>query len=225
MKYREDFLRIPLQTDPAHPEEPAWCNGWLFGLDAAAIYGLLAEGNPKRYFEVGSGNSTKFARRAIRDRKLRTTITSFDPHPRAEVDRICDKVVRHPVENVDPSVFQELESGDILYIDNSHRAFMNSDVTVVFLEILPRLKPGVIVEFHDIFLPWDYPPDWDRRYYSEQYLLATWLLGGGQRSEILLPNMFISSDDDLKRVLAPIWDEEKLKTVGNYGGSFWMKML
>src|SRR5690606_30946570 len=98
-----------------------------------------------------------------------------------EIDMICDNVFREPLEDVGLEIFDALGAGDILYIDNSHRAFMNSDVTVVFLDILPRLKPGVLVQIHDVTLPYDYPEVWIDRHYSEQYLLAAWLLARGTR--------------------------------------------
>jgi hypothetical protein len=145
------------------------------------LYSLLAQHNPRHYVEVGSGNSTKFARRAIRDHGLQTRITSIDPFPRAEIDSICDRVIREPVEHVALDTFDMLQPGDILFIDSSHRTFMNSDVTALSLDVLPRLPAGVIVEVHDITLPGDYPPQWTGRYYSEQYLLAAYLLGPRQR--------------------------------------------
>ena len=58
---------------------------------------------------------------------------------------------------------------------------------------------------HDIFLPEDYPPQWADRYYSEQYLLAAWLLGGGRGCEIVLPSHYIRSVPELDRLCDPIW--------------------
>ncbi len=72
-RFAADFDMIDIRNDPANVE-PAWVNGWLPALDSASIYGLLAAGNPQVYLEVGSGNSTKFARRAIRDHHLKTKI-------------------------------------------------------------------------------------------------------------------------------------------------------
>ena len=65
---------------------PTWENGWFPALDAVTLYGLVATRNPRWYVEVGSGNSTRFVRRAIRDHGLRTRILSIDPGPRAEID-------------------------------------------------------------------------------------------------------------------------------------------
>ena len=78
--------------------------------------------------------------------------------------------MRQPLEAVDASEFGALTAGDVVFFDGSHRVFQNSDVTVFFLEILPALPPGVLVQIHDIFWPVDYPPAWADRYYSEQYM-------------------------------------------------------
>src|SRR5262245_47808439 len=171
----QDVLaRIPVRSQ-GDSMEPAWVNGFLPGLDAAALYGMLALTPPETYLEVGSGNSTRFARRAIRDHSLETRIVSIDPHPRVEIDSISDQVIRAPLEAVDLAPILALKPGDILFLDGSHRAFMNSDVTVAFLEILPRLQRGVRVQIHDICLPYDYPPGTEDFYYSEQYVLAAFL--------------------------------------------------
>jgi len=225
LQYKKDLVKVPKVPDLDRPEEPAWVNEWMPGSDSAALYCLLRLCNPQRYFEIGSGNSTKFAKRAIADGNLRTKIFSFDPQPRDEVNAICDSMVRQPVETVDPSVFEQLEDGDFLFIDNSHRVFMNSDVAVVFLDILPRLKKGIFVQFHDIFLPFDYPPQWKDRHYSEQYMLAAYLLAEGSKFDILLPNAFIGVDPELNTILLPLWEDLQIDpTVARHGGSFWIRM-
>jgi hypothetical protein len=224
LKYKDYFTQIPKVENNRCSTKPAWINIWLPALDSVSIYGFLCLKNPHRYFEIGSGNSTKFARQAINNHNLKTRITSFDPHPRAEIDSICDKIIRQPVESVDLTIFDELEEGDILFVDNSHRTFMNSDTTVVFLDILPKLKKGVLVEFHDISLPFDYPPAWSKRYYNEQYLLAAYLLAEGTKFEIILPNAFISNDSELNKIMSPLWENPKMKGVQTHGGSFWISM-
>ena len=114
-------------------------------------------------------------------------------------------------------------AGDILFYDGSHRAFENSDVTVFFLEVLPQLPAGVLVHVHDICLPYDYPPGWEGRWYSEQYLLAAWLLGGGARVRVVLPNAFVSHDPELSRLLDPLWSRPSLAVVERHGSSFWLE--
>jgi len=191
----QDILRaIRPDGDPADPLAPRWNNIWFTSLDAAVLVALLRSRKPKNYLEIGSGNSTMFASRAIRSAGLPTIISSIDPRPRAEIDALCHRKMRVPLENCSAAVFDELEAGDFVFLDSSHRAFMNSDVTVFFLEILPRLKPGILIHVHDIFLPADYPQEWDRSLFSEQYLLAAMLLCGAPPFRVVFPSHFISID-------------------------------
>ena len=196
-EYRADLERIP--RDTVDPRTPYWKNKWFSGLDAMALYAIVASRHPRRITEVGSGNSTKFVARAIQDHRLETTIVSIDPQPRAEIDQLCDRIVRSRAEKVDLTLFDDLAAGDILFIDSSHRVYTSSDVTTLFLEVVPRLRPGVILHIHDIFLPWDYPAEWTSRYYSEQYLLASWLLAQPARFRLLMSSAFVSYDPELRR--------------------------
>ncbi len=227
------LARVSDKSDKARPDEPVWNNPFFSSLDAVALYSLLGVRKPRRYIEVGSGHSTKFARRAVRDLALATEITSLDPAPRSGVDALCDRVIRQPLENADLSLFDELHEGDFLFIDNSHRVFQNSDATVFFLDVLPRLKPGVVVHIHDIFWPFDYPSHWRARYYSEQYLLAAYLLAGFSRMKVLLPLAYVSSDPSLADLTNSLWREDVFQEsfrryrslTGGYSGvSFWFEM-
>lgn len=193
-------------------------------LDGVALYGFLVTYKPKIYMEVGSGNSTKFARKAIADHNLDTIIVSIDPYPRAEINEICDEIIRKPVEEINLKIFDRLHKNDILYIDNSHRIFMNSDATTVFLDVIPGLKSGVLVEIHDITLPYDYPTEWINRYYSEQYLLAAYVLANKNMFDIVLPNFFISHDNELNSIMAPLWEQKEMRNVETHGCSFWLRI-
>ena len=135
------FTAIALnESDCLDATRPFWLNDWIPALDAITLYGYLVEKNPRFYVEVGSGNSTKFVRQAIKDHHLRTRIISIDPAPRAEIDFVCDDIIRKPLENVDLTFFKMLTAEDMVFIDNSHIAFMNTDVTVFFCEILCIFK-------------------------------------------------------------------------------------
>ncbi len=182
--------RIARDFDPNTPE-PAWCGVPYAPFDGAALYTLIGEHKPKLYLEIGSGVTTAFARRSIRDHGLATRIVSIDPEPRAAIDAICDQVIRAGLETCDLSVFDTLEAGDILFLDGSHRVFMNSDVTVFMIDVLPRLKPGVIVHVHDIQLPWDYPDMFTNWYWSEAYILATYLIAARDRVRPVLPTAWV----------------------------------
>jgi Flp pilus assembly protein TadD len=201
MRLSQPLLQI--ERDPSKPLAPFWDNGWLSPIDAASVYGFLASRNPRRYVEIGSGNSTMFARRAIADHQLQTQIISIDPSPRVGIDTICDRVVRSRLEHVDLSIFADLGRDDMIFCDNSHYSFQNSDVTVFFLEVLPRLKHGPLIGVHDIFLPYDYPPNWLARFYNEQYLLGCWVLAN-ERLQIELPAHYVASTPALKQRFSPI---------------------
>lgn len=223
LTYQDAFRAIPARGS-RDDMEPHWINDFLPGLDAAALYALLSIRAPRRYVEIGSGNSTRFANRAIRDQRLPTEIISIDPNPRASVGGLVTMQLRVPLEDVQlPELFGYLGPGDFLFFDGSHRCLTNSDVTVLFLDVLPGLPEGVIVHLHDIFLPYDYPPDWGERHYSEQYVLAAYLLGGSAGSRVLLPSAFVSQEPELAHILDPIWDTPELVDVERHGCSFWFE--
>lgn len=219
----EYLADIPSKIDNELLDGPYWENSWIPALDGIALYGFIASQKPKVYLEIGSGNSTKFAKKAIDDFRLGTKIISVDPQPRAEIDKLCHQVIRKPIEDVSLSTFDALEENDILFVDSSHRSFMNSDVTTVFLDILPRLKHGVLVQLHDVTLPYDYPVDWEQRWYSEQYLLAAMLLSEGNSFDVVLPNSFLSHNQELNPLLTQIFSNIASKPENNFGYSFWMR--
>ena len=187
---------------------------------------MLGHFKPKNYIEIGSGNSTLVAKKAITEQRLETRITSIDPFPRASIDQLADNVIRKPIEDLKDLSFiwEELQANDIIFIDNSHRALPNSDVTVCFLDIIPNLKKGVVVQVHDIYIPFDYPQFMCDRFYSEQYMLATLLLANPEKYKPLFPAYYISESEDLKKIISPIWDHPNLEGVERHGGSFWFQL-
>lgn len=224
LNYTEQLHAIRKRSDESNPLLPAWNNNFLPGLDIAALYMYIAERKPKKYMEVGSGNSTLVAAAAKNQYSTDTEIISIDPYPRADIDQVSQRIVRRPFEQVGTEWADELEAGDILFIDNSHRALPNSDATVFFLEWLPRLKPGVIVQVHDIYLPWDYPQDMCERGYSEQYVLAAMVMSNPQRFRPILPAFWVAQQPEMQTMLAPLWANKNLHGVERHGGSFWFEI-
>lgn len=232
---RDGFVRIcrAIAEDAPHmsdleqrtksPLKPHWVNGWLPPLDGMSIYTQMRLLKPRTYLEIGSGTSTKYARKAIRDHGLRTRIVSIDPCPRAEIDALCDETVRAPFQDVGEKVLEWLQPGDMLFLDGSHHVFTNTDTTVFFTEVLPLLPAGILYGIHDIFLPDDYPVDWHRRFYNEQYLLLAWLLAGAGGDQIVFPTSFVSHHDEaLASLLAPLFALPELTGQRPHGGAFWM---
>lgn len=224
LKHIDVFQRIKKQNEETDLHQPVYNNGFLPGLDIVGIYTILAHYQPKKYIEVGSGNSTKIAKKAIVENKLSTHIISIDPQPRAEIDELADTIIRKPFESISYDEILQLEANDILFIDNSHRILPNSDAMVFFLEILPKLKKGVIVHIHDIYLPYDYPQFMCDRAYSEQYGLAMYLLANPTKYKTILPNYFISEDKALSQQISSIWNHPSTQDVERHGGSFWIQI-
>ena len=220
--YRDSLLAIPLH--PRDAREPSWANDWLPPLDGAALYAFIRDREPALYMEIGSGTSTKFADRARRDGRLDTRIVSIDPRPRAEIDELCDRVVRAPLETTDATLFRDLSAGDLVFFDGSHRTFMNSDATVFFLEVLPEIPAGVLVGVHDVFLPYDYPSELADRYYSEQYLLAVHLIARNPRLEPVLPAYYASRHPELRSLIHTLWSDRRLDGIDPQGSAFWLRV-
>jgi methyltransferase family protein len=229
---RDALYAVPDDQTPG-TLSPFWNNTWFSCLDGASLVSFLLTRQPKRYFEIGSGHSTLFARHAIVWGQLQTTVVSIDPRPRAEIDALCNQTIRQPLEQVQTDVFDRLEPGDILFFDGTHRVFTNSDTTAFFLEVIPRLRPGILVHIHDVFLPSDYPPQWNNRYYSEQYLLAAMLLCGNPPFKVVLPNFFACNDEHLGPKIKAIFDARpggKIPFIYNNdagipGVSFWIETV
>ncbi|MCC6816186.1 MAG: class I SAM-dependent methyltransferase [Saprospiraceae bacterium] len=226
IKFKSKIQEIKNSSLEVDENLPTWNNGFLPGLDIIGIYGMIARFKPQQYIEIGSGNSTKVARKCINEQMTNTKILSIDPFPRANIDHLADKVIRQPLEKISNVEFiaESLNENDILFIDNSHRVLPNSDAMVCFLELLSNLKSGVIVHFHDIYLPFDYPQFMCDRFYSEQYLLAAFILANPKKYSTILPNYFISEDPDLANIVLPFWDHSNLKNVERHGGSFWIRI-
>jgi predicted O-methyltransferase YrrM len=171
-----DLARIGLE---AQPPEPRWGQDWLVTLDAAVLYAMVRSRRPKRIVEVGSGHSTRFIARAVRDGALSTQVTAIDPQPRADISRLKVTQIRSIAQTADPAIFASLETGDILFIDSSHILMPGTDVDLLLNGVLPTLPTGVLVHVHDIFLPEDYPASWRWRGYNEQLGVMPLLSGGG----------------------------------------------
>jgi hypothetical protein len=216
----EECLTWPEQADPRNASLPWRDNTYMTLFDMVAAYGIISEAKPRSYLEIGSGVSTRVAYQARRAGDFPMQIVSVDPCPRVEVERLCDRVLRKRLEDSPVAEFVDSSGpGTVVFFDGSHRCFPGSDVTVFFLEILPKLKSGTLVHIHDIYLPADYPAWAGQRYWSEQYLLAAYLLGGADRVQIVMPCYYMGLEERCGRVIA-----DKLGKGRAIGSSFWMRI-
>ena len=221
LTYFDHIIAIPDQGVSKDSLSPNWNNGFLPGLDIIMLYTMFVSNKPATYVEIGSGNSTKVVAKAKKDFQLSTRIISLDPAPRAEIDQLADSIYREPFEKTNLDIFTQLRQGDIVFVDNSHRIFPNSDATVFFMDVLPYLHPGVIVHVHDVFLPFDYPQEMCERYYSEQYALAAFLMANPGKFHTIMPNYYVSEDQELNKILNPIWEHPSMPAVERHGASYW----
>jgi hypothetical protein len=218
--YREDFASFPLKKT-SDDLEFSFENDQISGADPFILYALIREFKPRRVVEVGGGFSTLVARRAVRENGS-GEIDCIEPFPRAFLPRALEgvgRLVRKPVQDVEMEMFTSLGPGDILFIDSTHVSRIGGDVNRIFLEILPRLRPGVWVQVHDIFFPHDYPEAWTRGmnfFWSEQYLLQAFLVGNRDfRTRFAVGWMGRRHPEAMARTF-PGWQ------LGMGGGSFWM---
>lgn len=165
--------------DGAAPPMPRWGQDWFPRLDGAAAYALVRDLAPRRIVEVGSGHSTRFLVRALRDGGIDGAVTALDPAPRASLAALGVTHLPTTAEAADPALFDALGPGDLLFIDSSHLVLPGGDVDRLLTTVVPRLPAGVVIHVHDIFLPDDYPAAWAWRGYSEQVAVAALLAGGG----------------------------------------------
>jgi Methyltransferase domain len=171
-RYGERLLRL---RGPA--PQPRFDQGWFPTLDAAAAYAMVCRARPARIVEVGSGHSTRFLARATTDEGLDTELVCIDPAPRAALRGLPVRWIEDVVQGVPETWFTQLRAGDVLFVDSSHVLMPGTDVDWLLNRVLPGLAAGVLVHFHDVFLPDAYPASWAWRGYNEQQALAPLLHG------------------------------------------------
>jgi SAM-dependent methyltransferase/predicted O-methyltransferase YrrM len=158
-------------------------NSQFSWLDSRLLFVLLRKLKPARIIEVGSGFSSLLIA-DINRRFLdgRCDVTCIEPYPRPFLKSGIPgigRLIEARVQDVPLDTFSTLAAGDILFVDSSHVSKTGSDVNRIVFDVLPALAPGVLIHFHDIFLPHDYPKDWvlqDGRSWNEQYLLRALLM-------------------------------------------------
>ncbi len=195
--------------------------------DGIILYSMLRHFKPKRVIEIGSGFSSAVML-DTNDSFLEKSVqfTFIEPYPERlyslfnAVDRQNQRVIIDSIQNVDLQLFETLESGDILFVDSSHVVKVGSDVAHIMFEILPRLKPGVIIHFHDIFYSFEYPKSWVEMGFAwnEAYVLRAFLQFN-PAFDVLYFNSFMGQvyPTDLEQCLPRCLD--------NTGGSIWIRKV
>lgn len=219
-KYRDEFKNFPKFGDSQSHE--FYMNNLAFGgLDAYVYYAMIKTFKPKKIIEVGSGWSTKLAAKAVLQIQ-NCKLYSIEPYPQPFLQKGFPgftKLIAKKVEEVPLTFFDNLKENDILFIDSSHTVKIGGDVNHIFFNIFPRIKKGVLIHIHDIFIPREYPESYiqDHKFWNEQYLLRAFLMFNNQ-FEVVYGNTYMGSKHikDVNRVFS-MWRGVF------FGGSFWIR--
>ncbi len=200
-------------------------NDAFAGIDPHVYYCMIRYFQPKTIIEVGSGHSTVLGSQGVSKNNTDVKLIVIDPWPRDFTRDFISSAppyiehIQQKVEELDAEFLAQLQENDILFVDSSHVVRTAGDVCFLILEILPRLTRGVIVHFHDIFLPFDYPKEWvveEHNFWTEQYLLQAYLTENSH-AEVLFASNFISHEypEEVRRTFprALRWS----------GASFWIR--
>ena len=218
------------------PYEEVAASGFGVGFtkaDARALYYMVRSARPKRYFEIGAGLSTYYchlARMANRKAGIETEITCVEPFPRDALYRIDDiQVIKDEVQNLPVEAFAQLEAGDVLFIDSSHAAKIDSDVTFLMMEVVPRVAVGVYVHIHDIPFPYNFPfpPElyiFDRQwpmFWNEPVVVQAFLQFNDSFEIVLsLPYLSFHDPELIKGTIPEVGSE---RSYANAIGSLWLR--
>ncbi len=197
--------------------------------DALFLHMVIRHYKPKRIIEVGSGFSSAVmldTNDLFFDGKIAHTF--IEPHPQrlytllTEKDKANTTIHEKNIQTVDKSVFAQLQENDILFIDSTHVSKADSDVNKIIFEILPLLPKGVLIHFHDIFYPFQYPKDWVLGWqgfgWNEAYLLRSFLMFNND-FKVVLFNTYLEHFEEN-------WFKENMpKCLLNKGGSIWIKKV
>lgn len=160
-----------------------WFDNWAFSYaDAIFLYSMLRHLRPRRVIEIGSGFSSAAmldTNERFFDRSIALTFIDPDPSTVRALLKPDDRaeIIAAPLQDVPLARFDDLEANDILFVDSTHVAKTGSDVNRILFDILPRLKPGVYIHFHDMFYPFEYPKEWvyEGRAWNEDYFVRAFL--------------------------------------------------
>ena len=195
-------------------------------LDAIFLYSIIRHKKPRRIIEIGSGFSTcvMLDTNDLYFDGNKIAITCIEPYPDlllsllkpGDIDQIT--LIAKDLQQVDLKIFGQLEENDILFIDSTHVSKIGSDVNYEIFELLPSLAPGVLIHFHDIFFPFEYPLDWvlENRGWNELYLLRAFLQYTDSFNIVLFSSFLINFFENY-------FSENMPMCLRNSGGNIWIQ--
>jgi predicted O-methyltransferase YrrM len=213
-------------------------------VEAQLLYAVVRYYQPPRIVEVGSGVSTYCCQQAVKTSRTAdgrvSDITCIEPHPSAPLRAAAEagevRLIQEPVQRVPLAVFTELSAGDVLFIDSSHVVKAGSDVEHIILEILPRLRAGVLVHFHDIYLPYNYQRDLLQTFvHANETPVLRAFLTQNENFRILfcLSHLHYERPEDLKLLFPGYWPQPasnglrpmNADQTGHFPSSIWLEVV
>jgi predicted O-methyltransferase YrrM len=204
-------------------------------LDAQGLYSMLRQRQPRRFVEVGSGLSTWYAARALERNAVEgrpCSLLAVDPYASERVRSIAGlEVLREAVQEAPLAVFEQLEDGDVLFIDSTHVVKIDGDVPHLYLEVVPRLRPGVLVHAHDIHFPYNVPHPAEqyvaRRkwgwYWTEAMLLQAFLAFNRDFEIVYSAPLLRFHDEEFLRAVTPGYRPIEIEDHDTHFGSIWFR--
>lgn len=224
-EFSKNYNDLPFKPEKTYGLRYYYNNNFYSYSDAIFLYSMIRHYKPKRIVEVGSGFSSALMM-DVNDIffKGEIELTFVEPYPDRLLGLIGNdekrvNVVKNKVQDTPLKIYEELSDGDILFVDSSHIVKTGSDVNYIISEILPRLKPGVLIHFHDIFYPFEYP--------------KTWVYGGRNWNEGYFIKSFLMYNDTFEMTLfssylhkhhSHIFEDMPL-CYKNFGGNLWIRKI
>ncbi|MFC2188312.1 class I SAM-dependent methyltransferase [Fulvivirgaceae bacterium LMO-SS25] len=223
---KKNFGNLRLVEKPTANNRYYLDNGFYSYTDGIILSLMISHLQPKRIIEVGSGYSSALML-DLNDQLFKSEIelTFIEPYTE-RLDALIERsenrntqIIRKKVQEIDLSIVEKLESNDILFIDSSHVSKVGSDLNFIVFEILPKLRPGVFIHFHDIFYPFEYPKEWIKqgKSWNEIYILRSFLMYNNEFRIKLFA-------DYLHKKHPQIFSEIPL-CYKNTGGNLWLEKL
>lgn len=224
---QRELLEFPIAR--VEPPRFGYLNDSFGPGDAEVLYAMVRTFRPRRIVEIGSGRSTLMAAAAVKRNAAESPgyaceHVCVEPYEMPWLESTGVKVLRQRVEDTDRAWFRALGEDDLLFIDSSHVIRPQGDVVTEYLELLPALKPGVIVHVHDIYTPRDYPAQrlfTEARFWDEQYLLEALLSGGGGFRVMLALNHLWREHPGRLHAACPVL----ARLPASEPGSWWMRRV
>ncbi|MGD0709856.1 MAG: class I SAM-dependent methyltransferase [Bacteroidales bacterium] len=219
------YKEIPFKPDEKQTNiRYQYENGAYSYTDAIILYSMIRHFKPERIIEVGSGYSSAVmldTNELFFDNNI--DLTFIEPNPEIlfslmkDADKKSTALIQSNVQSITLDNFEKLQKGDILFIDSTHVVKTGSDVNYILFEILPSLQSGVIIQFHDVFYPFEYPKSWVYKGYNwnEAYFLKAFLMYN-DKYEIKLFSEYIHKHHKEAFMDMPLCYE-------NTGGNLWLE--